>query len=206
MRAVIAQLVWRWRRIPGLTRLAMLIAVVALAGLAWQYSSSPGSESGDRAAEADTAHTYEGDGHAYGEYQLEPSEQEPPPDYSPDAAMVTAGRFAGNFVSPNGNRDDWLARIGPDVMPELLDQYRLADIRNIPQTAVTGLAEAATSDPAFPTFEVSCADGQRVEVTLEMSMQGWKVSTVVPVEAPPAPAVEEPPVPGVGPAVVGEGQ
>ena len=187
--------------------MGLLVAVVAIAGLAWQHNSN-GETAAPRPAQqasqdGEINHDdHDHDGHALGEYQLDPSELPAPPDFSPEAARVTAERFATNFASPNGNRDDWLARISGDVMPELLDQYRLTDIRNIPQTTVAHVNGPMASDPAVPTFEVSYSDGSSVETTLEMAVGGWKVSSVVPVDHPvapagpiPSPAVPEPVAP-----------
>ena len=210
MKARLAQLRYQWRRIPLRTRMGLLIAVVAIAGLAWQHYSSvetaaPGSDQ-QAAREGEINHDgHDHDGHALGEYQPDPSELLlPPPDFSPEAARVTAERFATNFASPNGNRDDWLTRISPDVMPELLDQYRLTDIRNVPQATVAQVNGPMTADPAVPTFQVAYSDGSSVEATLEMAIGGWKVSSLVPLDspadstgapdpaAPLAPAVPEP--------------
>ncbi|MFV8227423.1 hypothetical protein [Mycolicibacterium fortuitum] len=206
MRARLAQLVWRWRQIPGRTRLGMVIAAVAIAGLAWQHYTTPDSAPGagqpsvaESSDDAHAGHDHGDDGHAHGEYQPDPSTMAPPPDYSPEAARLTVERFASNFASPNGNHDDWLTRIGADVMPELLDQYRLTDVRNIPQTTVTQVNGPMASNPAAPTFEVAYGDGASVEVTLEMDLTGWKVSSVVPVEAAPPAALA--PGPAVDPAV-----
>jgi hypothetical protein len=189
--------------------MGLLIAVVAVAGLAWQHYSSvetttPGSDL-QAVQEGEINHDdHDHDGHALGEYQPDPSELPPPPDFSPEAARVTAERFATNFASPNGNRDDWLARISPDVMPELLDQYRLTDIRNVPQATVAQVSGPMAADPAAPTFRVAYSDGSSVETTLEMAIDGWKVSSVVPVDSPaeptgpvPPPAAPQPVAPAV---------
>jgi hypothetical protein len=212
MKARLARLRHQWRRIPLRTRMGLLIAVVAIAGLAWQHYSSvetaaPGSD--QQAAQEDEINHdgHDHDGHALGEYQPDPSELPPPPDFSPEAARVTAERFATNFASPNGNRDDWLARISPDVMPELLDQYRLTDIRNVPQATVAQVNGPMTADPAVPTFQVAYSDGSSVEATLEMAIGGWKVSSVVPLDSPAEPTGTAPsadpaaPVAPVAPAV-----
>lgn len=206
MRARLAMLRYRWRRIPQRTRMGLLIAVIAIAGLAWQHHSSSEVDTAAPQADPPAAERGEinhdghdhGDGHALGEYQPDPSDLPPPPDFSPEAARVIVERFAANFASPNGNRDDWLARLTPDVMPELLDQYRLTDIRNVPQATVTQVKGPLSSDPAIPTFQVVYSDGSSVEASVGMDISGWKVSTVVPVEspiAPPAPAVPDPAAP-----------
>ncbi|MEW2484208.1 hypothetical protein AB0876_31945 [Mycobacterium sp. NPDC049093] len=221
MRARLAQLLWRWRQIPGRTRLGMLVAAVAIAGLAWQHYTTQAPVAGDQHSVAESSddalaghdhagHDHGDDGHAHGEYQPDPATMAPPPDYSPEAARITVERFASNFASPNGNHDDWLTRIGEDVMPELLDQYRLTDVRNIPQTVVTQVNGPMASNPAAPTFEVGFGpsgdastgfgDGGRLEVTLEMDLTGWKVSSVIPVGTstaaePATPAIPESAVP-----------
>jgi len=207
VRTRLAQLRYQWRRIPLRTQMGLLIAVVAVAGLAWQHYSSvetttPGSDL-QAVQEGEINHDdHDHDGHALGEYQPDPSELPPPPDFSPEAARVTAERFATNFASPNGNRDDWLAGISGDVMPELLDQYRLTDIRNVPQATVAQVSGPMAVDPAAPTFRVAYSDGSSVETTLEMAIDGWKVSSVVPVDSPaeptgpvPLPAAPQPVAP-----------
>ncbi len=193
MRTRLAQLRYQWRRIPLRTRMGLLIAVVAIAGLAWQHFSSVETTAPrpdqQAAQEGEINHDdHDHSGHALGEYQPDPSELPPPPDFSREAARVTAERFATNFASPNGNRDDWLARISGDVMPELLDQYRLTDIRNVPQATVAHVTGPIAADPAVPTFQVTYSDGSSVETTLEMAVGGWKVSSVVPVDSPADPA------------------
>ncbi|MDQ1716439.1 MAG: hypothetical protein QOE89_392 [Pseudonocardiales bacterium] len=209
MRTRLAQLRYQWRRIPLRTRMGLLIAVVAIAGLAWQHNSSVETAAprpDQQAAQGGEIHHdgHDHHGHALGEYQPDPSELPAPPDFSPEAARVTAERFATNFASPNGNRDDWLARISGDVMSELLDQYRLTDIRNVPQATVAHVNGPMGADPAVPTFQVAYSDGSSVETTLEMAVDGWKVSSVVPLDRPadptaplpsPAPAAPEPVAP-----------
>ncbi|QNJ89958.1 hypothetical protein HZU40_00415 (plasmid) [Mycolicibacterium fluoranthenivorans] len=194
MRTRLAQLRYHWRRIPLRTRMGLLIAVVAIAGLAWQHNSTvetaaprPDQQAAQDGEISHDGHDHNDGGHALGEYQPDPSELAAPPDFSPEAARVTAERFATNFASPNGDRDDWLARISADVMPELLDQYRLTDIRNVPQATVAQVNGPMAADPAVPTFQVSYSDGSSVETTLEMAVGGWKVSSVVPVDHPAAP-------------------
>ena len=84
-------------------------------------------------------------------------------------------------------------------MPELLDQYRLTDIRNVPQAAAAQVNGPMAADPAVPTFQVAYSDGSSVETTLEMAVGGWKVSSVVPVDGPADPAAPLPsPRPGTG--------
>lgn len=197
------------RRIPSRTRMGVLIAVIAIAGLAWQHYNGTQPSAAKPQQQASTASggfSHDGDAHsaadgdALGEYQPDPSELPPPPDFSPGAARATVERFATNFASPHANRDDWLARISPDVVPELQDQYRLTDIRNVTQATVQEVTGPLTSDTMAPTFQVLYSDGSRVEVTVEMAIDGWKVSRVVPVDtlvdpAGPPPATELPAAP-----------
>ena len=195
MRARLRQLGLQWRRIPLRTRIGVLIAAVAIAGLAWQHynradTASPAQPDQQRASaeSGEVSHDGHDDGAAIGEYQPDPSELPPAPDFSPEAARASTERFAANFASADGNRDGWLARISPDVMPELLDQYRLTDIRNLPQAIVQQVSGPLTADTIAPTFEVAYSDGSRVEITVEMAIDGWKVSSVVPVDTPVDPA------------------
>ena len=92
-------------------------------------------------------------------------------------------------------------------MPELLDQYRLTDIRNVPQATVAHVNGPMAADPAVPTFQITYSDGSSVETTLEMAIGGWKVSSVVPVDSPagpagpvPSPAAPEPIAPEPAPS------
>lgn len=193
MRTRLAKLRHQWRRIPLRNRMGLLIAVVAIAGLAWQHNSTSETAAPrpdqQAAQDGEVSHdSLDHGGHALGEYQPDPSELAAPPDFSPEAARATAERFASNFASPNGNRDDWLTRISGDVMPELLDQYRLTDIRNVPQTTVAQVNGPMAADPAVPSFQVAYSDGSTVETTLEMAVDGWKVSSVVPLDSPAIPA------------------
>ena len=147
MRARLRQLGLQWRRIPLRTRIGVLIAAVAIAGLAWQHynradTASPAQPDQQRAS-AESGEVSHDDGAAIGEYQPDPSELPPAPDFSPEAARAITERFAANFASADGHRDGWLARISPDVMPELLDQYRLTDIRNLPQAIVQQVSGTA---------------------------------------------------------------
>ena len=205
MRTQFAQVRHRWQQIPVRTKMGMLVAVLAISGLAWQHYSdsdtdtaAPDPQQSQQAPPGQIPADH--DGHALGEYQPAPSELPPAQDFSVEAARLTAERFTTNLASPNGNRDDWLARISPDAMPELLDQYRLTDIRNVPQASVAQISGPLTADPAIPTFEVTYTDGSRVETTVEMTIDGWKVSSVVPLDTPADPAGPPPPVAPADPA------
>lgn len=200
----------RWRAVPVRAKMGVLIALLALVGLTWQHyggSTSPGPASRPAAAtpavspDVGDTHDHGGDiadddGHARGEYQLPDSGGAPPQgpvapqavDLSVGAAKATAERFAGNFASPGGDREGWLARISPDVVPDLQSQYRMTDIRNVPQAAVIVVDGPLDQTPTGMTFEVGYNDGTRIAVGVEMADTGWKVCTVVPaaVAAPSA--------------------
>lgn len=202
MRLQLMALRLRWRQIPGRTRMGMMLAVIAMAGLAWQHYTggeavSPAADtrtvvSGQDMHEHEHSHSHDmGEDAAAGEYQPDPSELVPRLDLSPEAARAAAERFATNFAAPNANRDDWLARISPDVVPDLLDQYRTTDIRNLPQAAVVDLTGPLPGDPATPSFHVAYSDGTNVELRLEMSGGGWQVATVLPL-TPNNPAAPDP--------------
>lgn len=204
----------RWRALPGRLKLGLLIATLALAGLTWQHyaadtppppaaAANPADavDAHDHGAAADDGHDHGAaadDGHAHGEYQLPDSGDAPAAggsapaavDLSVDAARATAQRFATNFASPGGDRDGWLARISPDLLPDLQSQYRMTDIRNVPQAAVTAVAGPITQAAAGMTFEVSYSDNSRIVVGVDMADSGWKVASVVPAAAdnPPLPA------------------
>jgi hypothetical protein len=192
MRQRIAQLRHRWRRIPARTRLGAAIAVIVVAGLAWQHHADVASTTAAPAGQQQTGL----DGIALGEQPavsaapVTPSELPAPVDGSIAAARGTAERFATNFATPNGDRDGWLARISADVSPELLGQYESTDLATVPQTTVSQVAGPMGADPGVATFQVDYADGSRLEATLELGAAGWKVSSVIPVErsAPPAAA------------------
>lgn len=215
MKHRLAQLRWRWQRLSSRARIAMVVAAVAIAGLCWQHygNPTPAQQAPAPPAATDTgtaiASAHDHEGHALGEYQPDPADLPPPPDFSPEAARHTVARFAANFAAPQDDRDQWLARLTPDVMPELADQYRLTDIRNVPAATVAQVRGPLRPDPVAPTFEVAYSDGSAVEATVAMATSGWKVATVVPVQlstaagaAPePEPAVSAPPPaadPGAG--------
>lgn len=189
MRQGIAYLRYQWRRIPTRTRMGAVIAVMAVAGLAWQHQGNPTDTSTVPAAQQHATPA----GSALTErptLSTTPSESPAPVDVSSAAARSAAERFAANFASPNGDRDGWLARLSTDVSPELLGQYESTDIATVPQTAVSQVTGPMGADPAVATFQIDYADGSRLEATLELGEAGWKVSSVIPVEhsAPPAPA------------------
>lgn len=190
-----------WRNIPLRMRIGVLIGLVAVAGLVWQYSTAvPASE---RAASTATATSEPSEQAAEGAGvdeavpggQLpahDPAGAVPLPDTSVDAARATVQRFATNFASPNGDFDDWFGRISQDLAAQLQEQYRLTDIRNVAQAAVTSVTGPVNQTPGAMAFRVAYSDGTQAEVRVEMGVQaeGWKVINVIPVptETDPAPA------------------
>ncbi|AGB27301.1 hypothetical protein Mycsm_07207 (plasmid) [Mycobacterium sp. JS623] len=191
MRQRIAYLRRQWRRIPARTRMGVAIAVMAVAGLAWQHHTNVTDTTTAPAVQQHAAPT----GPALTEPPTlsvtpSPSESSAPVDVSSAGARSAAERFATNFATPNGDRDGWLARLSTDVSPELLGQYQSTDIATVPQTAVSQVTGPMGADPGVATFQIDYADGSRLEATLELGEAGWKVSSVIPVEhsAPPAPA------------------
>ena len=201
----------RWRLLPGRVRLGVVVAVIAMAGLAWQHYSTPATPTVSEAVSThatdptpDVGHSYDGaddggDGHARGEYQPPDSgaatvstvTPPAPVDGSAGAARTVTERFASNFADPAGGRDAWLGRLTPDVAPELLGQYEFTDIRNVTQSAVTELTGPVAGRAAGEmAFEVGYSDGSRISVSLDMTDSGWKVRRAIPIPTatPPAPA------------------
>ena len=198
---------WRlrawWGRVPLRVRLGVAIGVIAVAGLVWQHdnhidtansrgrptASAPVTTVGAAVTEAAPP----GDGSladpSVGQAELPTAV----PDASVDTARATAERFATNFASPNGNFDDWLARISPDVSAQLAEQYRLTDIRNVTQATVQSMTGPLNQLPGTMAFQVAYSDGSRVEIRVEMGTEGWKVINVLPLNtAAPSPAVAAP--------------
>ena len=192
--------IW-WRRLSHGLKLGIVIGGIAVAGLVWQHYTAadmPAREqvaeqpSTDEQAGEDLHAGHDHDGHAHDEFQPDPTDLPPPPDYTTEAAHALTERFAANFASPNGNLQDWLARITPDVSEQLAGQYRLTDIRTIPQATVVSVIGPVSNQAASPVFEVAYSDGSRVQITVDMDIEGWKVGTVVPLDA----ATEPGPAPG----------
>lgn len=177
--------------------LAAIIAAVAIAGLIWQhYHRQPdaGTPTPPAASVSTPAQT---PGSSF--------EQLAPPTVSMDAnsaadAKAVVTRFATNFGSPNGNHDDWLARLTPDVSVQLIEQFRLTDIRNVTQAAVAVVDGPVRQEPASMTFDVTYDDGSRIEVRVETGPAGWKAVNVLPLSSHglPAPSADltNPPGPG----------
>jgi hypothetical protein len=185
-----------WQRIPRRALLGLAVAVLAIGALVWQhYDTAPGQQP---AAPAPTTSSAPGPTPpAQGSPDLgdDPDVDQLPPatltatdPATQDAARTTAQRFATNFATPNGNREDWLARITPDVTLQLARQYRLTDIRNVTQAAVTDVTGPARQAPGSAVFDVGYDDGSRIEIQLEDGTEGWKVIDVEPLATTDGPA------------------
>jgi hypothetical protein len=170
-----------WRRVPRRAHLGLAVAVLAIAALAWQHHSHAAAKPHDvappAAATAGSAPEM-GDAPAVG--QLAPPTIDPSDAAAQDAGRAAAKRFATNFATPNGNRDDWLARISGDVSAQLAEQYRLTDIRNVTQADVTSVDGPVRQEPGTITFDVNYSDGSRIEIRLEAGAENWKVINVLP--------------------------
>jgi hypothetical protein len=176
----------RVRRVPLRTRLGVVIGAVAVAGLIWQHTTSLDARSGDQ-QQPPAASSAAPTAPAPDQFGDNPDvEQLPAPTVAPqatsiDAARAVAWRFAKNFCSPNGNRDDWMARISADASEQLMEQYRLTDIRNLTQAAVTSLDGPLDELPGAVAFRATYSDASETEIRLALSADGWKVINVVPV-------------------------
>ena len=173
-----------WPRIPRRALLGVAGALTAVAALAWQHHSDAAAQPHHEQRPAASAPATPAAG-APSDAAAPPVGQLPPPTIttdaaSQDAAHATAQRFATNFGSPNGNRDDWLARICPDVSAQLAELYRLTDIRNVTQADVTSVDGPVRQEPGTLSFDVAYSDGSRIEIRLETGTEGWKVINVVP--------------------------
>ncbi|QNJ89959.1 hypothetical protein HZU40_00425 (plasmid) [Mycolicibacterium fluoranthenivorans] len=173
-----------WRRIPRRAQLGLAVAALAVAALAWQHHSATATPhdvappAAAAAAPAPGSAPDLGDAPTVG--QLAPPTIGPSDPAAQDAARATVQRFATNFATPNGNRDDWLARITGDVSAQLAEQYRLTDIRNVTQADVTSVDGPVHQEPGTITFDVDYSDGTRIEIRLEASTDGWNVINVLP--------------------------
>lgn len=197
---------WWWlrawlRRVPPRVRLGAAAAVMAMAGLLWQYSSHHGAadHSAPPAAAPSTATAVAPRPGGAAEWGEDPDVgQIAAPTVAPELASIEAARevaqrFATNFGSPNGDRDSWLARIDGDVSAQLTEQYRLTDIRNLTQATLTSLQGPVSARDGAAAFRATYSDESHIEIRLELSAEGWKVVNVLPL---PAAAVTEPPGPG----------
>ena len=176
-----------WPRIPRRALLGVAGALAAVAALVWQHHSDAAAKPHHEQRSAASAPASPA-GRRTKRCRAPPVGQLAPPTIttdaaSQDAAHATAQRFATNFGSPNGNRDDWLARICPDVSAQLAEQYRLTDIRNVTQADVTSVDGPVRQEPGTITFDVDYSDGSRIEIRLETGTEGWKVINVVPLNS-----------------------
>ncbi|MBS4730592.1 hypothetical protein MSM1_20480 [Mycobacterium sp. SM1] len=186
------------RCIPARTRLGAGIAVIALAGLIWQHHSHTEQAGGPAtqppAASSPTSPPASGSAE-FGDNpdvgQL-PAPTVAPQAASTDAARAVAARFATNFATPNGNRDDWLARISADVSPQLMEQYRLTDIRNVHQALLNSVQGPLDERDGAAAFRATYNDGSQIEIRLETAADGWKVVNVLPISSEAAPAAPTP--------------
>lgn len=189
----------RLRRVPARTRWMTVIGVIALAGLAWQHHdyAGAGHDAGARSAAPSSAAPRgaapPGDGDQVqdpGAFANEPGlGPTPVVDSSVESARATAQRFATNFASPGGSAQDWYARLAPDLSAQLQEQYRLTDLRNVPQATVQAVTGPVNQLPGTMAFDITYSDATRIEVRLEMGTEGWKVINVLPVDragGPPA--------------------
>lgn len=199
-----------WQRIPRRVLLGLAVAVLAIGALVWQHYNSTAPQ--QPAPPAPTTSTTAGPpppASASPNLGDDPNVEQLPPatlgatdPAAEDAARATAQRFATNFGTPNGNQEDWLARITPDVSLQLARQYRLTDIRNVTQAAVTDVTGPVRQAPGTATFDVGYDDGSRIEIQLETGTEGWKVIDVrplataagsAPADIPDQPAPAAPP-------------
>lgn len=202
--------VGRW---PLHRKIGIFVAIVAVAGLVWidytnshntdataptqaSSASATPTDTEDSPAEDDTAAGTAGTNQAPGNGTV------PVPDASADAARSTAERFATNFGSPNANFDDWYARISPDISLQLREQYRLTDIRNVAQNTVKTVTGPLNQLPGTMAFDITYSDASRMEVRVEMGVEGWQVINVLPLQDNPAPT----PAPVAAPASAPTGQ
>jgi hypothetical protein len=181
-----------WRRLPARIVLGAGVAVVAIAGLAWQHyhqqvSTGHAQPPQPTVSAPSPAVPGPGDLGDTSVGQLDPPTVTLDANSAADARVVVT-RFATNFGSPNGNRDDWLARISPDVSAQLVEQYRLTDIRNVTQAAMTAVDGPVRQEPASLDFDVTYDDGSRIEVDVETGPDGWKAINVVPLSSNGLPA------------------
>lgn len=205
MSGAVLRLWWALRRTAGRisvrARWAALVAVVAVAAMAWQHAGSqpapaPGAPAVHQPAAALMPDQAE---------QSDPGmfEQLPAPtavaDPSPDAAREVATRFAGNFADPGRDLGGWLARITPDISAQLREQYQMADLRNIPQATVSSVVGPVSQLPGSMTFQIGYSDSTAILVRVETGLEGWKVDNVLPVGSEAAAAAQVAAADPVGP-------
>lgn len=183
-------------RIIRSPRVLLVVGVVtvaaAIVGLAWHHHMTAGQPQHPTAATSAPAPAAQ----APADLGDISAGQLVPPTVSVDAnsvadARTVVTRFATNFGSPNGNRDDWLARISPDVSAQLVEQYRMTDIRNVTQAAVSAVDGPVRQGPASVTFDVTYDDQSRVEIRMETGPDGWKAVNVLPLNSNGLPAASD---------------
>lgn len=181
-------------RIPkALWVLGAVVCVAAVVGLAWHHHQSTVGQQQQPTTAVSAPVQAAPDPADLGDTS---AGQLAPPTVSVDAssmadARTVVTRFATNFGSPNGNRDDWLARITPDVSAQLVEQYRMTDIRNVTQAAVSAVDGPVRQGPASVTFDVTYDDQSRVEIRMETGPDGWKAVNVLPLDSNGLPAPGE---------------
>lgn len=191
-----------WQRISRRMLLGLAVAVLAIGALVWQHydgtalerppaATAPTPSSAPSPAPPAQGSTDLGDDPDVD--QLPPATLSPPEPANQDVARTTAQRFATNFATPNGNREDWLSRLTPDVSLQLARQYRLTDLRNVTQAAVTEVTGPVRQEPGSVVFDVGYDDGSRIEIQLEDGTEGWKVIDVEPLASPDGPAPADAP-------------
>jgi hypothetical protein len=206
---IAAAAVWAWwRGLPGRIRLAAVVAVIAVTGLIWQYGPEPGghTQRGAAAPTSTTANPALGRAPASAETgACEPDPSScagsmpwatagavpapvplPPVDFNPADARTVAQRFATNFADPGTSREDWLARITPDLSPGLVDQYRLTSYANVINSALDSVSDAQNPGSGAVSFTAAYRDGDRIEIRLSGGIEGWKVVAVLPIDPTPA--------------------
>ncbi|MEY8019136.1 hypothetical protein [Mycobacterium servetii] len=204
------------RRVPARARWVLVIGVIALGGLAWQHhdhagaghDASSSSSTPSSAAPSGAAPPGGGDqGGDPGAFANEPGlGPTPVVDSSVESARATAQRFATNFASPGASAQDWYARLAPDLSAQLQEQYRLTDLRNVPQATVQAVTGPLNQMPGTMAFDITYSDSTRVEVRVEMGTEGWKVINVLPLDSAGGSAAGDPAlggtagstIPGVG--------
>jgi hypothetical protein len=194
-----------WQRISRRMLLGLGVAVLAIGTLVWQHydGTTPGQPPAATTPTTSSAPTPTPPAQGSPDLGDDPDVDQLPPatlaaadPATQDAARTTAQRFATNFATPNGNREDWLSRLTPDVSLQLARQFRLTDIRNVTQAAVTEVTGPVRQEPGSAVFDVGYDDGSRIEIQLEDGTEGWKVVDVEPLASPdgsaPADEPEQP--------------
>ncbi len=166
------------RRIPPRVLVAAVVATVAISALVWQHHRS--ADPPPAAVVAGSALTPPAVSAPPGIEQLPPPMIAEQDSASEAAARAAAQRFAVDFAAPGDDRNGWLTRLAPEVSAQLLEQYRLTDIRNVPQTDLTGVEGPVRQEPGTYTFTAGYSDGSAISIRLETGTEGWTVINVVP--------------------------